>query len=134
MTPMPATWDHAHHMSTRPRVAQTALSGDSGPDFDRRPVGHRVPNLGDRHIADRDASLGPIAIPPRRIERAVIVWQAVDKDRAARLDTHRLRPLPVALVGIGDVERARVTRLHRFIVDAVNPFRRAPVALLLFRA
>src|SRR4051794_26066102 len=114
---MRATWEHAYHMSMRARIAQAALSGDSGQDFDRRSVGYRVPNLRDRHVADRDASLGPVAIPPRRIERPVIVWQAVDKDRAARLDTHRLRPLPVALVGIGDVESARVARLHRFIVD-----------------
>src|SRR5437588_13081508 len=45
----------------------------SGQNFDRRPVGHRIPDLDDRGIADGDASLGPIAIPPRRIERAVMV-------------------------------------------------------------
>src|SRR5436853_2449468 len=84
----------------------------SGPDLDRRPVGDRVPDLEDREIADRDAPLGPIAIPLRRIERAVIRWQAMHKDRAARLDTDRGGALAVALVGIGNVQRAGVAALQ----------------------
>ena len=56
-----------------------------------------------------------------------------EPDGAARVDARRLRSRAVIVVGIGDVQRARVPRLHRLIVDAVEAFRRLPVALLLLR-
>src|SRR5262249_59958103 len=83
----------------------------SGKNLDRGAVGDGVPDLYDREISDGNAALGPIAIPFRRVERAVIARQAVNKDRAARIDMRRPGTLTIPFVGIGDVEPAGVAGL-----------------------
>src|SRR3984957_20683806 len=102
-------------------------------DIEWRPVGDGVPDLGDRRIAHRDASLGPILDPNRRIVRAVVAWQTVNEDAVAGLDMHCPRLLAVLCIGIGDVQFACVSRALRPPIDAIDAFRRAAVTRFALR-
>src|SRR5690348_15099492 len=92
----------------------------SGTDFDRRAVGNGIPDFDDRKVTDRDAALGPVAVPDRRIERPVIARQAVNKDRAAGVGILHAGPFAVTFVGIGDVELARILRVLGAPIDAID--------------
>src|SRR5215472_7342269 len=72
-------------------------------NLDRRSIRNGIPNLDDRYIADRNAALGPIAIPLRRVERAVVARQTVYEDRAAWLDIHVIGVLSITLLRIRNV-------------------------------
>src|SRR5271168_3725687 len=121
-------------IGSSPSLPNRLVPRASRQDVDRSPVGDSVPDFDDRGIADRDASVGPVALPTRRIVRAKVAWQAVDKDPAAGFDMRRLRPSAVLRVWIGDVEFARVPRVLRAPINAIDAFGCTPIARLALGA
>jgi len=102
-------------------------------DVDRRPVIDGSPDLLDRGITHRDATLGPILVEAARISMTIPGRQAVYEDISAWIGMSLRCARPVLRTRIGNVQRKVIGRPSPSSVDAIEALGRAAVPALALR-
>jgi len=101
------------------------------PNFDRRSIAHRIINLLDLGIRDRDAARGPIAQPMSRPQCTSAVRQAVNHDVAAWRHAGFSGSRIVFRGWIRNVQRSMESTVMFVKINDVNSFRCPPISLAL---
>src|SRR6185437_6283249 len=94
-------------------------------DVDRRPVIDGSPDLLDRGITHRDATLGPILVEAARISMTIPGRQAVYEDISAWIGMSLRCARPVLRTRIGNVQRKVIGRPSPSSVDAIEALEQA---------
>ncbi len=93
-------------------------------DLHRRAHGNQRPDLVDLFVRDRDAAVGPIHLPVRCANPAVLGAKPVNLDVPAGTYADSVSVFSVARVGIRNMQRAMKLAGGLLLINHIEPFRR----------